>query len=139
VSLAREQPVADPTGQRKFRYEMFRYLDPQLEESGCIDEIGIIYHGFNVTHLDALCHLFTPEGSRGIQRLLHRWRHRQGRREARRGGDGQDGDRWTRLRWRSSDDGGMKPTRRAVWLSKSQLSGKTQSGLPDCGSRFSQT
>lgn len=66
MSLAREQPVADPTGQRKFRYEMFRYLDPQLEESGCIDEIGIIYHGFNVTHLDALCHLFTPEGSRGM-------------------------------------------------------------------------
>jgi hypothetical protein len=66
VSLARERPVADPTGQRKFRYEMFRYLDPQPEESGCIDQIGMIYHGFNVTHLDALCHLFTPEGQRGM-------------------------------------------------------------------------
>jgi Putative cyclase len=66
VSLARERPVADPTGQRKFRYEMFRYLDPQPEESGCIDEIGMIYHGFNVTHLDALCHLFTPEGRDGM-------------------------------------------------------------------------
>jgi kynurenine formamidase len=66
VSLARERPVADPTGQRKFRYEMFCYLDPQPEESGCIDEIGMIYHGFNVTHLDALCHLFTPEGRRGM-------------------------------------------------------------------------
>jgi hypothetical protein len=66
VSLAGERPVADPTGQRKFRYEMFRYLDPQPEESGCIDEIGMIYHGFNVTHLDALCHLFTPEGRQGM-------------------------------------------------------------------------
>ena len=26
----------------------------------------MIYHGFNVTHLDALCHLFTPEGRRGM-------------------------------------------------------------------------
>jgi kynurenine formamidase len=66
VSLARERSVADPTGQRKFRYEMFRYLDAQPEESGCIDEIGMIYHGFNVTHLDALCHLFTPEGRNGM-------------------------------------------------------------------------
>jgi hypothetical protein len=63
VSLARERPVADPTGQRKFRYEMLRYLDPQPEESGCIDEI---YHGFNLTHLDALCHLFMLEGGRGM-------------------------------------------------------------------------
>jgi hypothetical protein len=66
VSLAGERPVAASTGQRKFRYEIFRYLDPQPEESGCIDEIGMIFHGFNVTHLDALCHLFTPEGEAGM-------------------------------------------------------------------------
>jgi kynurenine formamidase len=66
VPLAREMPVARADGVRKQTYEMFRYLDPQPEESGCIDVIGMIYHGFAVTHIDALCHLFTPEGKQGM-------------------------------------------------------------------------
>ena len=28
--------------------------------------IDMIYHGFAVTHLDALCHIFTPEGGNGM-------------------------------------------------------------------------
>jgi hypothetical protein len=66
VSLAREWPVADGTGLRRHSYRMFRYTDPQPDEAGCIDEIGMIYHGYVVTHLDALCHLFTPEGREGM-------------------------------------------------------------------------
>jgi kynurenine formamidase len=66
VPLAREMPVARAEGLRKQTYEMFRYTDPQPEESGCIDVIGMIYHGFAVTHIDALCHMFTPEGRQGM-------------------------------------------------------------------------
>ena len=66
VSLAHERPVADSTGIRQFHYQMFRYEDPLPEEAGSIDAIGMIYHGFAVTHLDALCHLFTPEGRQGM-------------------------------------------------------------------------
>jgi len=66
VSLARERPVSDTQGIRKHSYQMLRYTDPQPDEAGCIDEIGMIYHGYVVTHLDALCHLFTPEGKQGM-------------------------------------------------------------------------
>jgi kynurenine formamidase len=66
VPLAREVPVARTDGVRKQSYEMFRYLDPQPEESGCVDAIGMIYHGFAITHIDALCHMFTPEGRQGM-------------------------------------------------------------------------
>ncbi|MDB5854398.1 MAG: Polyketide cyclase [Herminiimonas sp.] len=66
VPLAREMPVAGAEGLRKQSYEMFRYLDPQPEESGCMDAVGMVYHGFTVTHIDALCHMFTPEGKQGM-------------------------------------------------------------------------
>ena len=66
VSLAHERPVNDPTGVRKFRYQNFHYTDPQPEEAGTIDEVGAIYHGYTITHLDALCHLFTPGGGAGM-------------------------------------------------------------------------
>jgi hypothetical protein len=66
VPLAREWPVADARGLRRHSYRMFRYTDPQPDEAGCIDEVGMIYHGYVVTHLDALCHLFTPEGKEGM-------------------------------------------------------------------------
>src|ERR687894_3175078 len=32
------------------------------DEGGSRDFIGMIFHGFAQTHLDALCHAFTPEG-----------------------------------------------------------------------------
>ena len=66
IPLAREMPVAGAEGVRKQSYEMFRYLDAQPEESGCVDAIGMIYHGFTLTHIDALCHLFTPGGKEGM-------------------------------------------------------------------------
>jgi kynurenine formamidase len=66
VSLARERAVTDDAGIRKATYRNYHYLDPQPDEAGTIDEIGMIYHGFVVTHLDALCHLFTPEGRDGM-------------------------------------------------------------------------
>ena len=56
----------DATGIRKLTYRNFHYTDPQPDEAGTIDEIGMIYHGYVVTHLDALCHLFTPEGRDGM-------------------------------------------------------------------------
>ena len=66
VSLARERAVADATGIRQLTYRNQHYTDPQPDEAGTIDEIGMIYHGYVVTHLDALCHLFTPEGRDGM-------------------------------------------------------------------------
>ncbi len=31
-------------------------------DTGCGDYIGVAYHGFANTHVDALCHIFTPDG-----------------------------------------------------------------------------
>ena len=97
VSLAHERPVDDPTGVRKFSYENFHYTDAQPEEAGTIDEVGAIYHGYTITHLDALCHLFTPEGARGdVQRLPDLAGDRRGRGEARRRADGRPRHRRSR-------------------------------------------
>lgn len=56
VALAREVSVTKTTGIRRGTYEMMR------DEGGSRDFIGMIFHGFAQTHLDALCHAFTPEG-----------------------------------------------------------------------------
>ncbi len=65
VPFAREISSTTPN-LRDVTYNMKRYDDPLPEESGCIDEIGMTYHGFAVTHVDALCHIFTPEGKQGM-------------------------------------------------------------------------
>lgn len=66
VPIGREFSVATPE-LRDFSYTMRRYEDEPLpEESGCIDVVGMTCHGFGVTHVDALCHLFTPEGKQGM-------------------------------------------------------------------------
>jgi kynurenine formamidase len=65
VSLGREISPATPE-LRDFSYKMLRYQDALPEEAGCIDTIGMTCHGFAVTHLDALCHIFTPEGRQGM-------------------------------------------------------------------------
>jgi kynurenine formamidase len=65
VPLGRE---VSPTtrGLRKLSYKMYRYQDALPEEAGCIDEIGMIYHGLAITHVDALCHIFSPQGRDGM-------------------------------------------------------------------------
>ncbi|MBJ8347146.1 cyclase family protein [Antrihabitans sp. YC2-6] len=65
VPFAREISSTTPN-LRDLTYKIKRYDDPLPEESGCIDEIGMTYHGFAVTHVDALCHIFTPEGKQGM-------------------------------------------------------------------------
>jgi kynurenine formamidase len=65
VPFAREMSSATPN-LRDVTYRMKKYFDPLPEEAGCIDEIGMTYHGFAVTHVDALCHIFTPEGREGM-------------------------------------------------------------------------
>ncbi len=65
VPLGRKVSPSTPN-LRNFYYKMHRYQDPPPEESGCIDEIGMTCHGFAITHVDALCHLFTPEGKHGM-------------------------------------------------------------------------
>lgn len=65
VPLGREFSVTTPE-LRNFSYEMRRYEDPLPEEAGCFDIVGMTCHGFAVTHIDALCHLFTPEGKQGM-------------------------------------------------------------------------
>lgn len=65
VSLGRE--FAPDTPQlRDFSYKMIRYQDPLPEEAGSIDVVTLMCHGFAITHVDALCHFFTPEGKAGM-------------------------------------------------------------------------
>jgi len=65
VPLGREFSVHTPE-LRDFHYEMRSYDDPLPEESGSLDVVGMTCHGFAVTHVDALCHIFTPEGRSGM-------------------------------------------------------------------------
>jgi kynurenine formamidase len=65
VALGRE--FAPDTAQlRHFSYRMVRYEDPLPEEAGAIDVVTLMCHGFAVTHVDALCHFFTPAGKAGM-------------------------------------------------------------------------
>jgi kynurenine formamidase len=65
VPLGREVSTTTPQ-LRNFSYKMLRYEEPLPEEAGCYDIIGMTCHGFAMTHLDALCHLFTPDGRDGM-------------------------------------------------------------------------
>ncbi len=65
VALGREISTATPE-LRNFSYKMLRYEDALPEEAGCYAIIGMTCHGFAVTHLDALCHVFTPQGRQGM-------------------------------------------------------------------------
>ena len=40
--------------------------DPLPEEAGSYDIVGVTCNGFAVTHVDALCHIFTPDGKHGM-------------------------------------------------------------------------
>jgi kynurenine formamidase len=64
--LAREISLVTTPNLRDVNYRMKYYFDAQPEESGSLDHVGMIWHGFGVTHMDALCHLFTPEGKDGM-------------------------------------------------------------------------
>src|SRR5688572_30227336 len=57
VSLARAVRLAGNDGIRRAEYEMMK------DESGTRDYLGGVWHGFAQTHLDALCHAFTPSGA----------------------------------------------------------------------------
>jgi kynurenine formamidase len=65
VPLGREFSAATP-GLREFSYEMRSYDDPLPEEAGALDVVGMTCHGFAVTHVDALCHMYTPAGEYGM-------------------------------------------------------------------------
>jgi kynurenine formamidase len=65
VPLGREMSTTSP-GLRNFSYRMQRYDDPLPEEAGSLDTIGMTCHGFAVTHVDALCHIFTPAAKHGM-------------------------------------------------------------------------
>ena len=61
VSLGREISTQTPQ-LRDFSYEMRVYNDALPEEAVSFDVIGMTCHGFAMTHVDALCHYFTPPG-----------------------------------------------------------------------------
>lgn len=65
VPLGREFSTTTPE-LRNFSYKMVRYTDALPEEAGCYDIVGMTCHGFAFTHVDALCHLFTPQGRDGM-------------------------------------------------------------------------
>lgn len=52
VSLARPTSITQSKDIREGRYEM------QKGKYGSRDYVGAVWHGFSVTHLDALCHVF---------------------------------------------------------------------------------
>jgi hypothetical protein len=93
VSLAREISVTKTEGIQRETYEMMR------EEDGCRDYIGMIFHGFALTHLDALCHAFAgPEkmyNSYSVESHC-RWRQQAGIEEWRQGISGRDPARYCR-------------------------------------------
>lgn len=57
VSLARAVRLQGNERIRRAQYEMMK------DESGTRDFLGAVWHGFAQTHLDALCHAFTPGGA----------------------------------------------------------------------------
>jgi kynurenine formamidase len=65
VPLGREFSTTTPE-LRNFTYTMRSYTDPLPEEAGSYDVVGMTCHGFAVTHVDALCHVFTPAGKYGM-------------------------------------------------------------------------
>ena len=65
VPLGREFAPSTPE-LREFSYEMRSYDDPLPEEAGSFDVVGMTCHGFAVTHVDALCHVYTPAGKHGM-------------------------------------------------------------------------
>ena len=65
VPIGREFSVVTPE-LREFSYQMRSYEEVPPEESGSFDIVGMTCHGFAVTHIDALCHVYTPEGSYGM-------------------------------------------------------------------------
>lgn len=65
VSLARPVTMEQPN-LRDGSYKLKKYFDAPPEEAGCLDNIQMVYHGFTVTHVDALCHIFTPKGEKGM-------------------------------------------------------------------------
>lgn len=52
VSLARQTSMTQTPGVREGKYEM------QVWKYGSRDYVGAVWHGFSVTHLDGLCHVF---------------------------------------------------------------------------------
>jgi kynurenine formamidase len=63
VPLGREFSPDTPQ-LRDFSYEMRVYSDDPLpEEAVSFDVVGMTCHGFALTHVDALCHYFTPPGA----------------------------------------------------------------------------
>lgn len=65
VPMGREFSVATPE-LRNFTYTMRSYNEPAPEESGSYDIVGMTCHGFAITHVDALCHVYTPDGRHGM-------------------------------------------------------------------------
>lgn len=65
VPLGREFGVGTPN-LRDFSYEMRSYTDEPPEEAGSLDVVKLNCHGFAVTHVDALCHIYTPGGRDGM-------------------------------------------------------------------------
>jgi kynurenine formamidase len=57
ISLAHDISLARASNNPRPAVHVMQYNGP--ERSGCSDFIGIACHGFAVTHLDALCHVFT--------------------------------------------------------------------------------
>jgi kynurenine formamidase len=55
VALAREVSITKTEGIRRGAYEMLK------DEGGSRDFVGMIFHGFAQTHLDALCHAFAGQ------------------------------------------------------------------------------
>jgi kynurenine formamidase len=60
VSLSRPLPTRAPAMGARRQAPVEHSLS--IDAMGCSDRIAMEYHGFAVTHIDALCHIFTSDG-----------------------------------------------------------------------------
>ncbi len=62
ISLAREFPKTPSHRNPNPAQKYIRFLDRGSKSGAIVEYLGIEYHGFTSTHIDAICHIWGPDG-----------------------------------------------------------------------------
>ena len=62
VSLSRDLPTVPGPGNPTPAQHFFRIMGAPGGIGGVVDHIGLVYHGYQTTHIDALCHVWSGDG-----------------------------------------------------------------------------
>ena len=62
VSLSRDIPTVPGPNNPNPAQHFFRVMDGGSAGGGVVDHIGLLYHGYQTTHIDALCHVWSGDG-----------------------------------------------------------------------------